>query len=96
MTRDMLLMILKDILVGSDILQSSIMIFQQGIHFQTDQLVQTHLEDCSGLTFCKIKAEAAFSEALLLKRMPSVVPVIRQALACLIFLLPRRISMISQ
>ena len=61
------LMILKDILVGSDILQSSIMIFQQGIHFQTDQLVQTHLEDCSGLTFCKIKGRSGSLRGLTLE-----------------------------
>ena len=61
------LMILKDILVGSDILQSSIMIFQQGIHFQTDQLVQTHLEDCSGLTFCKIKGRSGSFRGLALE-----------------------------
>ena len=61
------LMVLKDILEGSDILQSSIMIFQQGIHFQTDQLVQTHLEDCSGLTFCKIKGRSGSFRGLALE-----------------------------
>ena len=61
------LVILEDILVGSDVLQSCIMIFQQGIHFQTNQLVQTHLKDRSGLTFCKIKGRSGFLRGLVLE-----------------------------
>ena len=61
------LVILQDILVGSDILQSSIMIFQQGIHFQTNQLVQTHFKDGSCLTLCKIKRSSSLFGGFALK-----------------------------
>ena len=54
------LIVVQDILITRDIIQSLFMISQQCVDLQTDQLVQTHLQDSGGLYFGETKPGCLF------------------------------------
>ena len=54
------IIIIQDILIKSNILHRLLMLFHQGIDFQTDQLVKTHIQDRCCLFLCEFQRSGCF------------------------------------